>query len=137
MVRAEMEDQDIPQNLEIGARAEEAKLGTAERLTNLIAILCIVSWRVFWITMLNRTDAEASPNDAFTKLDQYLLDESLPQKAAASPAVSRALLRQTRSPWRLPCSRPRSATRQYRDLERPFLTDIELGIMIGVQLVDN
>ena len=70
--------------LKSGCRAEEAKLRTAERLANLIAILCIVSWRIFWITMLNRTDPEASPNDAFTQLDQYLLDELLPHKAAAS-----------------------------------------------------
>jgi hypothetical protein len=64
--------------LKSGCGAEEAKLRTAERLANLIAILCIVSWRIFWITMLNRTDPEASPNDAFTQLDQYLLDELLP-----------------------------------------------------------
>jgi hypothetical protein len=76
--------------LKSGCRAEEAKLRTAERLANLIAILCIVSWRVFWITMLNRTDPEASPNDAFTQLDQYLLDELLPHKAAASPKPSLA-----------------------------------------------
>ncbi|MGB6690343.1 MAG: transposase [Terracidiphilus sp.] len=60
--------------LKSGCRAEEAKLRTAERLANLTAILCIVSWRIFWITMLNRTDPEASPDDAFTQLDQYLLD---------------------------------------------------------------
>ena len=41
--------------LKSGCRAEEAKLRTAERLVNLIAILCILSWRIFWITMLNRT----------------------------------------------------------------------------------
>ncbi len=35
--------------LKSGCRAEEAKLRTAERLVNLIAILCIVSWRIFWI----------------------------------------------------------------------------------------
>jgi hypothetical protein len=35
------------------------RLGTAERLVNLVAILCILSWRIFWITMLNRTSAGA------------------------------------------------------------------------------
>jgi hypothetical protein len=30
-----------------GCRAENSKLRTAERLVNLIAVFCIVSWRVF------------------------------------------------------------------------------------------
>jgi hypothetical protein len=45
--------------LKSGCRAEEAKLRTAERLVNLIAILTILSWRIFWITMLNRTRSDA------------------------------------------------------------------------------
>ena len=62
MVRTEMEDRDLSQDPEVWMyRAEEAKLRTAERLVNLIAILCIVSWRIFWITMLNRTQPRRSP----------------------------------------------------------------------------
>ena len=68
--------------LKSGCRAEEAKLRTAERLVNLIAILTILSWRIFWITMLNRTRPDASPAEAFTDLDQYLLDELVPNKSA-------------------------------------------------------
>jgi hypothetical protein len=41
--------------LKSGCKAEESKLRTAERLVNLIAVFCIVSWRVFWMTMLNRS----------------------------------------------------------------------------------
>jgi IS4 transposase len=40
--------------LKSGCSAEESKLRTAERLVNLIANLCILSWHIFWITMLNR-----------------------------------------------------------------------------------
>ena len=32
--------------LKSGCRAEESKLRTAERLANLIAMLCILAWRV-------------------------------------------------------------------------------------------
>ncbi|MCP1846036.1 hypothetical protein ACVIHI_008503 [Bradyrhizobium sp. USDA 4524] len=39
--------------LKSGCKAEDSKLRTAERLVNLIAVFCIVSWRVFWMTMLN------------------------------------------------------------------------------------
>jgi hypothetical protein len=35
--------------LKSGCRAEEAKVRTAERPVNLIAILTILSWRIFWI----------------------------------------------------------------------------------------
>lgn len=35
-------------------KAEESKLRSSERLANFVTICCIVGWRVFWITMLNR-----------------------------------------------------------------------------------
>ena len=41
--------------LKSGCKAEDSKLRTAQRLTNIIAIFCIISWRIFWMTMLNRT----------------------------------------------------------------------------------
>ena len=53
--------------LKSGCRAEQARLRTADRLVNLVVILCILSWRIFWITMLNRTSPGASPNEAFTE----------------------------------------------------------------------
>ena len=74
--------------LKSGCRAEESKLRTAERLVNLIAILSILSWRIFWITMLNRTSPSVSPNEAFTELDQYLLDELIPNKTPEPTAPS-------------------------------------------------
>ena len=74
--------------LKSGCRAEEAKLRTAERLVNLIAILTILSWRIFWITMLNRTRSDAAPKEAFTDLDQYLLDELVPNKGTTPSALS-------------------------------------------------
>jgi hypothetical protein len=33
--------------LKSGCQAEQARLRTAERLTNLLAVLCVVAWRVF------------------------------------------------------------------------------------------
>ncbi len=41
--------------LKSGCKAEESKLRTAERLVNLISVFCILSWRVFWMTMINRS----------------------------------------------------------------------------------
>ena len=44
-----------------GCRAEDAKLRTADRLANLLALFCIVSWRVMWMTLIARTEPDAEP----------------------------------------------------------------------------
>ncbi len=41
--------------LKSGCRVEEARLRTAERLVRLIAVFCLLSWRVFWLTMIARS----------------------------------------------------------------------------------
>jgi hypothetical protein len=125
--------------LKSGCRAEEAKLRTAERLVNLIAILTILSWRIFWITMLNRVRPEAAPTEAFTDLDQYLLDELVPNKGSPPPAPSLGhyIVKLARLGGYLARAHdpPPGNTVIWRGLSR--LTDIELGIMIGLQLVGN
>jgi len=60
--------------LKSGCRAEDAKLRTADRLTNLVALFCIVSWRVMWMTMVARADPEADPTVAFTAKEITILD---------------------------------------------------------------
>src|ERR1039458_1729788 len=84
--------------LKSGCRAEGAKLRTAERLVNLIAILTILSWRIFWITMLNRTRPDAAPREAFTDLDQYLLDELVPSRnpVPTRPSLSHYIVKLAR-----------------------------------------
>lgn len=89
--------------------------------------------------MLNRTDPEAFPNDAFTQLDQYLLDELISNKTAAPPKPSLAhyIVKLARLGGYLARSHdpPPGNTVIWRGLSR--LTDIELGIMIGTRLVSN
>ena len=38
--------------LKSGCKAEELKLRTAQRLANVLAVFCILSWRVFWMSMI-------------------------------------------------------------------------------------
>jgi len=76
--------------LKSGCRAEDSRLQTAERLTNLIAIYCILSWRIFWVTMLGRVAPEASPGDAFTDEELSVLDR-LSLKTSAPQLVPRTL----------------------------------------------
>jgi hypothetical protein len=66
--------------LKSGCKAEESRLRTTQRLTNLIAVFCILSWRIFWMTMLSRTTERASPLLAFTPLEIELLDRLVEER---------------------------------------------------------
>jgi hypothetical protein len=73
--------------LKSGCRAEESQLRTAERLANLISVFCILSWRVFWLTMLNRTDPDMPPDLALTQREIDLLDKLVADKSEKRPAI--------------------------------------------------
>ncbi|WP_157657912.1 IS4 family transposase [Burkholderia ubonensis] len=68
---------------------------TASRLTNLIAIFCILAWRVFWLTEINRSAPEASPEVALTATEAMLLDQLVKDTArtAQAPPLSRSLIK--------------------------------------------
>jgi len=72
--------------LKSGCKAEEAKLRTAERLINLLAIYCILSWRVFWLCMLNRAEPDAPAHWVFTDSELSILNHLFhaPQPAQLS-----------------------------------------------------
>jgi hypothetical protein len=61
-----------------GCRAEDSRLRTAARLANLIAMMCIVAWRVLWLTMLNRTDSKLPATLVLTEVEILLLDRLVP-----------------------------------------------------------
>src|SRR5882724_655605 len=67
--------------LKSGCKAEASKLRTAERIANLIAVFCILSWRIFWMTMMNRLAPTASPLVAITSLELHLLDRLIQDKS--------------------------------------------------------
>ena len=67
--------------LKSGCRVEESRLRTAERRVRLVAVCCIVSWRIFWMTMMNRTHPHAPAGVAFTRAECELLDELFPSPA--------------------------------------------------------
>jgi DDE family transposase len=69
--------------LKSGCRAEDARLRTAERLANLIAIFCILSWRLFWVTMINRAAPAASPRLALTDVEIALIDRLVASRKKA------------------------------------------------------
>lgn len=124
--------------LKSGCRAEESKLRTAERLVNLVAILCILSWRIFWMTMINRSQPEAAPRMGFTKLELDLLDILVRDKAdVGRKSLAAYLIKLARLGGYLARAHdpPPGNKVMWRGLTR--LTDIELGAIIGAQLVGN
>ena len=70
--------------LQSGCRAEQARLGIAERLVRLLAVFCILSWRVFWLTMLNRTEPVLEPALVLTEVEIKVLDRLTPDPEAGS-----------------------------------------------------
>ena len=82
-------------NLKSGCKAEESQLRTASRLTNLIAIFCVLAWRVFWLTEINRSAPEALPEVALTATEVTLLDQLVKDSARAvqAPPLSRSLIK--------------------------------------------
>ncbi|MDP3070999.1 MAG: IS4 family transposase [Opitutaceae bacterium] len=53
--------------LKSGCKVELSRLRTAPRLVNLIATCCVVAWRIFWLTMINRSEPAAAPAVALTQ----------------------------------------------------------------------
>lgn len=126
--------------LKSGCKAEEVKLRTAERLVNLIAILCLLSWRVFWMTMLTRALPKAAPEMALTATEIYLLDQLVSDTSQAKSAgntVSVYLIKLARLGGYLARAKdpPPGNTVMWRGLSR--LTDMQIGFILGTQLVGN
>jgi Transposase DNA-binding/Transposase Tn5 dimerisation domain len=66
--------------LKSGCKVEDSKLRTAERLLRLIAVFCILSWRIFWMTMVNRTVTSPAAETVFTTTERRLLDHLVPDR---------------------------------------------------------
>ena len=126
--------------LKSGCKAEESKLRTAERLVNLISVFCILSWRVFWMTMINRSAPEAPPSIALTATEIELLDRLVKDRGKTflhRKTIGTYLIKIARLGGYLARATdpPPGNMVMWRGLSR--LTDIELGAVIGAQIVGN
>ncbi len=126
--------------LKSGFKAEEIKLRAAERIVNMVAILCLLGWRMFWMTMLNRAEPDPSPEIALTPTEIYLLDQLVPdprRDSAVENRLSVYLTKLARLGGYLARAKdpPPGNTVMWRGLTR--LTDIQIGFVLGTQLVGN
>jgi hypothetical protein len=115
--------------LKSGCKAEESRLRTADRLTNLIAVFCILSWRIFWLTMLGRSAPQAAAELAFTRTEIELLEHIVhdtPHNAQAPPLVRNVIrLAQLGGYLARANDPPPGNTVMWRGMRR--LTDIQIG----------
>ena len=126
--------------LKSGCRAEETKLRASERIVNLIAVFCILSWRIFWMTMMNRVAPTGPPTIALTELETRVLDRLVPDRTGhqSQPAsFGSCLTKIARLGGYLARAKnpPPGNTVMWRGMSR--LNDIELGVLIGAGLVGN
>lgn len=124
--------------LKSGCKAEEVKLRTADRLVNLLAVFCILSWRIFWMTMINRTAPDVTANVVFTDLELRLLDALVKDKAGhRDKTLATYLVKLARLGGYLARANdsPPGNMVMWRAISR--LTDIELGATVVTKLVGN
>lgn len=81
--------------LKSGCHVEAARLRTAERLTKLIAVFCILGWRIFWTTMVNRIAPDAPPQSALTDAEMTVIDRAVRNRPTipAEKSLSHYLLK--------------------------------------------
>jgi len=117
--------------LKSGCKAEEARLRTAERLVKLIALFCVLSWRVFWMMMINRSAPKADPRLALTNREIAILDRLVPDKETTASTLSAYLIKIARLGGYLARTRdpPPGNLVMWRGLSR--LSDIVLGAEIA------
>ena len=126
--------------LKSGCRAEQARLRTAERLVRLIALFCILSWRVFWLTMLNRVEPSLEPALVLSELETSILNRLIPDLAHDPPAagtLSLYLTKIARLGGYLARAKdpPPGNIVMWRGLAR--LNDITLGATLQADIVGN
>ncbi len=58
-----------------GCRVEETRLETSDRLAKFLALIAVVSWRIFFLTMTARDKPDATPSSVFTSAEINVLDQ--------------------------------------------------------------
>jgi hypothetical protein len=115
--------------LKSGCKAEESRLRSADRLANLISVFCILSWWIFWVTMINRCAPDAPSQVALTQAEVELLGQVVKNTAqtAQAPPLSRSLIKLAQLGGYLARASdpPPGNTVHWRGLRR--LIDIQLG----------
>jgi hypothetical protein len=120
-----------------GCKVEQSKLRTSDRLVNLIALYCILGWRIFWTTMMQRAMQVGPAALAFTTQELKLLDRLVQKPATTGIDLSSYVRKLACLGGYLARSHdpPPGNTVIWRGLSR--LTEIELGYELALETVGN
>jgi len=126
--------------LKSGCGVEGSKLRTAESLFKFLSIFCIISWRIFWMTMINRESQELPAKIALTEKEMLILDTLKPDRKSGSQRknnLSDYILKIAKLGGYLARSSdpPPGNKVIWRGMAK--LLDIHLGLEIGQKLVGN
>jgi hypothetical protein len=126
--------------LKSGCKAEASKLRTAGRIVNLLSVFCLLSWRIFWMTMMNRLAPLAPASAALTSLETRLLDLLIGnrikrQRRKRNLACYLIKIAQLGGYLARAKDPPPGNAVMWRGISR--LTDIELGFLMCARLVGN
>lgn len=115
---------------------EESKLRTADGLCRLISIYSILSWRIFWMTMLNRDTKQISPKGALTANEIKILDHLKPDRNNAPRTLSNYIIKIAKLGGYLARASDPPPGNQviWRGMEK--LVNIQIGFELG-KLVGN
>jgi hypothetical protein len=70
-----------------GCRVEDCRLQTAARLKNYIALMCVVAWRLQWLTYINRTDPLSPCTTVLTTIEWQALYMRIHKTAVLPKAI--------------------------------------------------
>jgi hypothetical protein len=120
----------------LSCRAEDLKLRTSTKISKLISIFCVLGWRVFWMTMMNRDIEDAPAEIALTDEETAILDHIFPPKKKHQ-SLSDYIIKVARLGGYLAHSSdpPPGNLVMWRGMRK--LTEIHLGIEIGRNFVGN
>ncbi len=107
---------------------------------NVLRLVCILSWRIFWLHITNRIAPEAAPDGGFPNLELRILDRLVnnnPTVYRRRRKLSHYLIKLARLGGYLARNGdpPPGNETIWRGLTR--LIDIQLGVIIGAGLVGN
>lgn len=64
--------------LKTGCKAEDTQLRTAQRVSNLMALYCVLAWRQMWVTLIQRVEPEAAIDTVFSEPEIEALNALVP-----------------------------------------------------------
>ncbi len=123
--------------LKSGCKVDELKLRTAGALYNVISINCVLAWRIFWMTMINRESESVSPKIALTPTEIKTLDQLKPSKSKAKPVLSDYIIKIAKLGGYIgrALDPPPGNKVIWKGMQR--LADIIIGIEFGLKIVGN